>query len=68
MSGVGSMLYQTLVRHAEGGARVTKVTLPEDLYFEFSADEATRHMMKTLKVEVVIGAVKEPRFETGEHK
>lgn len=65
---IGSEIYRTLVRYAEGGERVTKVVLPEHLYREFQGDQLTRSMLKTLKVEVISGDVDQPQFETGEIK
>lgn len=62
------MLYTTLVRYAEGGERVTKVVLPPPLYLEFIDEGGMATMMRTLRVEVVEGRVKEPKFYTGESK
>lgn len=65
---IGHTLYSTLVRYAEGGARVTKVVLPDELFVEYLAEQGMTHMMRTLGVEVVSGAVAEPTFHTGEAK
>lgn len=67
-SSIGSEIYRTLVRYAEGGERVVKVVLPEKLFQEFEGDRLTRSMLKTLKVAVEVGEVEEPKFYTGEIK
>lgn len=66
MSAIGHTLYTTLVRYAEGGQRIVKVTLPTDLFVEYLAEQGMVHMMRTLKVEVVSGDVGVPQFFTGE--
>lgn len=63
---IGHTLYTTLVRYAEGGQRIVKVTLPSDLFVEYLAEQGMVHMMRTLKVEVVSGDVEVPQFFTGE--
>lgn len=68
MNNVGAMLYQTLVRYAEGGERVVKVVLPSDLFVEYLAEQGMTHMMRTLGVEVAEGKVEVPQFFTGEAK
>lgn len=68
MNNVGAMLYQTIARYAEGGNRVTQVTLPESLFVDFAADEPTVRLMRTLGVDVQKGAVTEPDFKMGVSK
>lgn len=68
MSNVGAMLYQTIVRYAEGGERVTRVVLPESLFSDFTADGQTVRLMRTLGVDVQKGAVTEPDFQMGATK
>ena len=66
MNSIGNEIYRTLVKHAERGGRITRVTLPPDLFVEYLAEQGMTHMMRTLKVEVVSGKVEVPMFETGE--
>ena len=66
MNSIGNEIYRTLVKQAERGARVTRVTLPPGLFEEYLAEQGMTHMMRTLKVEVVSGTVEVPMFETGE--
>lgn len=68
MNNVGAMLYQTIVRYAEGGERVTQVVLPESLFADFAADGQTVRLMRTLGVDVQKGAVTEPDFKMGVSK
>jgi hypothetical protein len=68
VNNIGSVLYSTIVRYAEGGERVVKVVLPDLLFVEFLADIGTTHMMRTLGVEVVAGKVQAPKFFAGESK
>lgn len=63
---IGHTLYSTLVRYAEGGARVVKVVLPPAIFAEYEAEQGMTSMMRTLGVEVVSGEVAEPTFHTGE--
>lgn len=65
---IGHTLYSTLVRYAEGDARVVKVTLPNELFVEYLGEQGMTHMMRTLGVEVVSGEVEVPTFETGESR
>lgn len=68
MNNVSAMLYQTIVRYAEGGERVTKVVLPVALFDEYVQDGQSLRMMRTLGVEVVEGRVESPKFYTGVSK
>lgn len=68
MNNIGHTLYTTIVRYAEGGGRVVKVTLPPELHAEYLAEQGMKSMMKTLGVEVVSGKVSAPEFELGESK
>lgn len=68
MNNVGAMLYQTIVRYAEGGERVTKVVLPELLFADYATDGQTVRLMRTLGVDVQKGAVSEPDFQMGVSK
>lgn len=64
---IGQTVYSTIVRYAEGGARVTKVVLPKPLYAEWT--EESHHinsLFAKLGVEVVEGEVVEPKFHLGE--
>ena len=65
MNNVSSMLYQTIVRYAEGGERVTRVVLPELLFADYAADGMTVRLMRTLGVEVLEGKVDQPKFHLG---
>lgn len=68
MNSIGNEIYRTLVKQAERGARVTRVTLPPDLFVEYLAEQGMTHMMRTLKVEVVSGSVDVPQFYAGEER
>lgn len=68
MNNVGAMLYQTIVRYAEGGQRVTRVVLPEVLFADFAADGQTVRLMRTLNVDVQKGEITEPEFQMGVSK
>ena len=65
---IGATLYSTIVRYAEGGARVVKVVLPDELYAEYLDEQGTVSMMRTLGVEVLAGKVEAPKFYAGEEK
>lgn len=65
---IGSEIYRTLVRYAEGGERVTKVVLPKTLFDEYMQDAVIQQTMKVLDVKVEYGEVREPQFQTGEIK
>ena len=65
---IGKVIYETLVRYAEGGKRVTKVTLPDDLFEEYATEPGMTQMMRTLAVEVVAGEVDQPQFELGSER
>ena len=65
MQNVGAMLYQTIVRYAEGGERVTRVVLPQLLFADYAADGMTVRLMRTLGVEVLEGKVDQPKFHLG---
>jgi hypothetical protein len=64
VNNISSTIYQTIVRFAEGGTRVTRIELPPSLYEEYYTDQGMPQMMRTLKVQVVQRDVKEPRFLT----
>jgi hypothetical protein len=66
---IGSTVYTAIARYAEGGSRVTKVTLPPALYAEW-IDEGLNYdvLFVRLKVEVVSGDVASPQFEMGKEK
>jgi len=68
VNNVGAMLYQTIVRYAEGGERVTRVVLPESLFADFAQDGQTIRLMRTLGVSVTKGDVREPDFQMGVSK
>ena len=68
MNNVGAMLYQTIVRYAEGGERVTRVILPALLFADFAADGQTVRLMRTLGVDVQKDDVLEPIFQMGAQK
>ena len=63
MNNVSSMLYQAVVRYAEGGERVTKVSLPAALFAEYAADTDSQQMFCTLKIDIAEGTGVEPHFE-----
>jgi hypothetical protein len=65
---IGSEIYKTLVRYAEGGERVVKVVLPKKLYAEYLDDGLIQSTMRILKVEVEEGEVVTPQFHKGEIK
>ena len=62
---VGAMLYQSIVRYAEGGERVTRVVLPVDLFVEYQAEQGMVRMMSTMGVEILEGKVAAPKFYMG---
>lgn len=68
MNNVSSMLYSTIVRYAEGGARVTTVELPPALYEEYANDQGMPQMMRTLRIKVVSRRIEQPNFITEETK
>ena len=57
-------IYHAAVRHAEGGARLTEVHLPEPLYAEYVNEGLNVHrMLKVCGIEVKKGkGLTEPRF------
>ncbi len=64
---IGQTVYSTIVRYAEGGARVTKVVLPKPLYAEWIEEgHNINSLFAKLGVEVVEGEVTEPKFHLGE--
>lgn len=63
MNNIGSVIYQTIARYAEGGVRVTRVELPPALYEEYATEPGLSQMYRTLKVEIVEkDGLTEPRF------
>lgn len=64
MNNISNTIYQTIVRFAEGGTRITRIELPLALYEEYYTDQGMPQMMRTLKIQVVQRDVKEPRFLT----
>ena len=64
MNNISSTIYQTIVRFAEGGTRVTRIELPPSLYEGYYTDQGVQQMKRTLEVQVVQRDVKEPRFLT----
>lgn len=64
MNNISNTIYHTIVKLAEGGARVTRIELPAALYEEYYTDQGMPQMMRTLKINVVQRDVKEPRFLT----
>jgi hypothetical protein len=64
---IGQTVYSTIVRYAEGGARVTKVVLPKALHEEWVEEgHNINSLFAKLGVEVVEGEVTEPKFHLGE--
>lgn len=65
---IGPTIYSTIVKYAEHGERVTKVILPEELYYDLKFDAEWQHTLRTLGVQVEEGKVREPKFYTEESK
>lgn len=59
---IGATVYHGIVRYAEAGERVTRVTLPEPLYLDLMTEPGVAQMLKTFKIEVEAANVNEPVF------
>ena len=63
---IGSTVYTSIARYAEGGARVTKVVLPPPMYKEWMEEGLNYDVLFVkLGVEVVEGRVESPQFHMG---